>query len=200
MTTLVVAILLTSCQSTITPTPEIQEVTRIVKQTSLVTQFVEQTVEVSKIVKETVIINKLVPAQTMTSRSPDDEDNCYKVQSYYFDAMIALVQHYTYLKTHQCEDYMNSFTESEKEKRGQQNFEICENGIKDVVILSIYPYNYLRELNDGTRITDVDDLILFVVTIETYFDTDYVHQSFFWVPVVLENGEWKVGPGRTSPN
>jgi len=55
---LVVAILLTSCQSTMTPTPDILEVTRIVEQTSLVTQMVEQTVEVPIIVKETMVITE----------------------------------------------------------------------------------------------------------------------------------------------
>lgn len=200
MLLLVLAVLLASCQPALTPTQEIQEVTRIVEQTVKVTQIVEQTVEIPKIVQETVIIKKLVPPQTLTSRPPGEEESCYHLQPYYFDAMIALVQHYTYLKTHQCEDYINSLTEEQREKVGDDRLNECENRYKNVTIKSIYPYNFLNEKNYGTKISDVDDMVIFVVSIDSQLKNDYVYHSSFMIRVINENGEWKIGSGGTMLN
>ncbi len=89
---LVLTLLLTSCQPAMSsPTPNIQEVTRIV----------EETVEKPIIVKETIIVTQLVNEPTKTPTKFWDTE--YNLPAHYFEAMMVVVQFYSFLETKQCE-------------------------------------------------------------------------------------------------
>jgi len=190
---LVVAILLTSCQSTMTPTPDILEVTRIVEQTSLVTQMVEQTVEVPIIVKETMVITETQNNNSKSSSTIGD----FTMDPEYYDAMVALVQTLTYLQTGQCDLYYESFREKTKEEQGKDRItRFCEQpSIYEFKLVA--PYNYYRELRGMIPQREPDGCLNFIVKYDLFFENENEKQliisSTYRAPMCFEDGIWKYG-------
>jgi len=194
---LLLTIILASCQPMNSPTPEIQEVTRIVKQTSLVTQIVEQTVEVPKIVKESVVVTEFVNKPTPTATKFWDTE--YNLPAHYFDAMLVVVQFYTFLETKQCEanyDLYSEWARPLNSKEDQINY--CLDPEIKIELLSVTPYNYNLVSEGRNTLLEPEDLVFFeVLTKESYKGN--VKNYHVWRSAILENGEWKIGKGGTSP-
>lgn len=195
----VVAILLTSCQSTITPTPDIQEVTRIVEQTSFVTQIVEQTVEIPKIVKETVMATEFLEVNpTKRPISPGE----FELKPEYFDATLALVKYFNYLDTKDCVAYYDAQSIHNQRASLEDTITYCERVIGNVEVVSVYPLNYQYYL-EGRQLGDEPEghiyLTAFVLLEEMALGEMVERSIIFEVDMIWENEEWKVNSTNTSP-
>lgn len=182
-----IGLLLVLSACVLQPTPEVIEITKIV----------EQTVEVPQIIKETVIV-------TETNPTPDDSqtDEKFFIPAEYFDAMVAVVQHYSFLETKQCEAYYDSFSEWGRPQNSKEDMiNNCLSTFSDIQLISAVPYNYLLTVEGKNVLNEPDDLVFFVVNYRETLEGDINHERNVqgWISVVNENGSWKIGKGSTSP-
>ncbi len=67
-----------------------------------------------------------------------------------------------------------------------------------IELLSVIPYNYNLVAEGRNPLLEPEDLVFFeVMTKEIY--KGYAKNYHVWMSAVLENGEWKIGKGGTSP-
>jgi len=186
---LVVAVLLTSCQSTITPTAEFQEVTRIVEQTTIVT----------KILDETGIVPELVEVTPTTRPNPTGE---FELKPEYFDATLALIKYFNYLDTKDCVAYYDAQSKHNQRASLEDTITYCEKIIGNVEVVSVYPLNYQYYL-EGRRLGNEPEGHIYLTTnvlMEEIALGKMVERSIiFEVDMIWENEEWKVNSTNTSP-
>ncbi len=184
---LVIVLFLISCQPKNLLTSEIREDTRIL----------EQTVEVTKIIKETVVVTQLIKEPTPTPTKFWDRE--YNLPSHYFDAMMVVVQFYTFLETKQCEANYDLYSEWAKPQNSKEDqIKYCLDPENKIELLSVTPYNYNLVSEGRNPLIEPEDLVFFeVVTKETY--KGYEKNFHVWLSAILENGEWKIGKGGTVP-
>ncbi|MBW6472363.1 MAG: hypothetical protein K0B14_04500 [Anaerolineaceae bacterium] len=185
----VMAILLTSCQSTMTPTPEIKEVTRIVEQTSIVTKIVEETVLAPEIVEDT------------PTKHPNSTGE-FELKPEYFDATLALVKYFNYLDTKDCVAYYDAQSMHNQRASLEDTITYCEKIIGNVEVVSVYPLNYQYYL-EGRRLGNEPEghiyLTSFVLMEEIALGEMVERSIIFEVDMIWENEEWKVNSTNTSP-
>lgn len=123
----------------------------------------------------------------------------YNLPVHYFDAMLVAIQFYTFWETKQCEAYYDLYSEwgkPQNSKEDQINF--CLDPEDKIEITSLTPYNYNLVSEGRNPLNEPDDLVFFEVNYkETYKELE--RNIHVWQSVVLENGEWKIGKGGTSP-
>jgi hypothetical protein len=186
---LVVSFLLVSCQPKSTPTPQIQEVTRIV----------DQTVEVPQIIKETIVVTELV--EVAPTKQPVYAGE-FELKPEHFDAMLALYKFFNYLDTKDC--VANYYAHSKHNQRANLDDTIvyCEKAIGNVEVISVYPFNYQYYLKGKRLVIEPEGhiyLTTFVLWEEMSLGKMEERPILFYVDMVWEEEAWKVNATNTSP-